>query len=786
MQDRHPVIQLAKERALFKFSALAHRMVQDADVSLGRADAAIRSDDHKAIASARQFLRTEGNVFLKRLQTSYCDYVERAMQTMYRDLRENLRDISADTLTLIDDATVTRQIEVGRLALRMCDADQQSLGRINIMIAQLHDDYHVRERENPFRPYLMARALHDVLRDMVRSEQVAKILFDHLSDALGNLLPEYFAAIRGVFESSGVHARLLARPATLTRRQREQLAPLLASGIGDVTRIGGLPDDINPHTLHDLRQVLTLLQPVAPGAAGFAATTGSARDDRAALQDFVRKIVNQSEPGRFPSDPRDPDGGAAERCDSANRALHGPKAQESAGLVLQMDQYQQTAPHGQAVNGNAAAGSSQLFGLQKKIEPEKAGELKRVTSDVVAMLFDFILAEECISPKLRAQIDLLRAPFLKASLLAPELLQQPDHPARHLLNRIGSVAAGLDTNTPAGHRIASEITRIANGIRADFKDGPAAFRDALAQLDHFLATYLPQAYPDLANAIDAIDAMEKGGGKSDIRLTRTTAAVRDLLSPLKADQRAVDFILKIWVRVVIREAEQDAAGRQYCEVLPDLVWSVQEKQSPAERSALIRLLPSLAGRLKDGLTLIGMSDEQSRQALDQLVAVHTQLLRAAQVDSARQLPTLDMLRKHFSRLVVDRADTSAAPAAIRPRELEAALAARGISARLHLEDNAGMPPASDAEWLDRMQPGTYVECWSDGVFRLGRLIWINARRSLYVFKLDDHPGPLVFSSTALIKALREGSLGLMEYAPIFDRAIESLLQNTEDARQAAG
>ena len=43
---------------------------------------------------------------------------------------------------------------------------------------------------------------------------------------------------------------------------------------------------------------------------------------------------------------------------------------------------------------------------------------------------------------------------------------------------------------------------------------------------------------------------------------------------------------------------------------------------------------------------------------------------------------------------------------------------------------------------------------------------------------------LIYSSIALIKALREGSVGMMELAPIFDRAMESLL-NANDVQQLA-
>src|ERR1035437_7957084 len=221
MQVTKRVIQLAKERALFRFSTLSLPMMQDGDNSMSEALLAAEPGvDQQPLSFARHFVRQEGTYFLKRFGTAYRDYLERAMQTMYSDLRIDFDKASASQLKLIDHETVNRQLEVDRLLLRMREADDENLSRLNIMIAQLHGHDDVKERENPFRPYLIALSLHEALRETVSDETVAKILFDYLSNALANHLSEYYAAIRTVFESSGVHARLFTRPSRMVKHQR--------------------------------------------------------------------------------------------------------------------------------------------------------------------------------------------------------------------------------------------------------------------------------------------------------------------------------------------------------------------------------------------------------------------------------------------------------------------------------------------------------------------------------------------------------------------------------------
>jgi hypothetical protein len=241
------------------------------------------------------------------------------MQTMYRDLRHELRDVSIDTLELVDDDTIMRQIEVERRVLRLRDADQQSLGRLNLMIAQLHDDHQVRERENPFRPYLMARALHDVLCDMTSSADVCTMLFDHMSAALAAQLPEYFTAIRAVFESNGVQVRLLARPSALSRSHRDMLSAAEVNPIR-VPEHGHAGSGIARAGSH---LVASAAENIRHNTACRNEQSGTCIADGKPdpLQDFVWKIFNQSAVARVPAPPRHGESAANRATDNVRSSL---------------------------------------------------------------------------------------------------------------------------------------------------------------------------------------------------------------------------------------------------------------------------------------------------------------------------------------------------------------------------------------------------------------------------------------------------------------------------------
>lgn len=815
MEHSKQVIQLAKQSALHKFSALIHRMAQDADNNLVTAlSKAASSADYQKLTSARQFLRQDGNQMLNHLESLFRDQMERAMRTMYTDLRSGLGNFSADTLTLIDDEAVNRQIEVGHLVDRLRDSCDENLGRLNIMIAQLHGKSEVRERENPFRPYLIARTLHDVLRKMEKEEEIASVLFDYFADSLATCLPEYYAELCEVFDAEGIKAQLIARPGTLKRHQREQLArQVMASqslGVGGMANAavgvaGGvpyaMPSALAPNVMPTLERLLKLMQQQSasesPNRTDGASSARTATTESAAtFQEFVGNLFNPVQDEQ--SSERLPSYGNTEM----GRQTPDPVETKSASgqrdlpaeLLAKLNEFQQLAARGRAVNEKITPLQNQLFSVREQISQQVAAQPDRMSMDVIAVLFEFILGDEQIPEGLRAQIGRLQIPFLKAAMLDPTLLRQLDHPSRQLLNRMGSVSVGLALDTELGLSVAAEIKRLVKRILDEFDQDISLFSTCLEELDLFMAEKLRNADANTALSVAAIEEAEKISS----RTVATTTALRDILYPLNVDKRVMDFIVNIWTRVLVRASLQDENGngdpatnadsmkKRCLDVLPDLVWSAQAKPSQQDRNALMRLLPTLVKRLKDGFQALDLSDAESKLALDQLVEVHTQVLRGNDDASAETLPGLDELRKIFADLKIQqdaKQETVFSKAIAQPKIeaelIEKSLTERGLSASLDLKPESTFSSRLDDGWLSEMQVGTRVECWIDDAYQLGRLIWIGKNHSLFMFNLDSNSKPLVYSPASLSKALREGTLNLIESAPTFERAVESLLQGSE-------
>lgn len=788
MQLLKRVIQLAKDRALIKFSALIRTMVKEAETAMLAEMADVRSGlNQRVFSAALQVLRKEQAGLVASIDARFRDSVDRGMRTMYTDLREGLGNLSANTLSLIDDETVNRQLEVGHLVQRLRSACDENLGRLNIMIAQLHGDADVHERENPFRPYLIARALYQSLKERVRDEELEKVLFSHLSDSLAAHLSGYYAAICEVFDANGVQARLLARPTKLKRHQRDQLAQQLAAlnspaGMGNTLPAAGL----NPQVLPALQRMFASLQgaPADIDHAGNAGATAGARDAQVQSEEFQNFVWNLFNPTQAAS-PSVHDTRAYGSTNAGEPAVPPTLLPAASASVLQaLERFQRLLAES-GDDAAAAAEGNQLFTLGEQLDLPPEAQGQRMAIDVVAVLFEFILDDEQIPAIVRARIGRLQIPFLKAAMLEPQLLQQADHPARQLLNRIASAAVGLAPESAIAQRLDGEIARLVKRILQDFVDDTGIFSECLQELEQFLADQLANADAETVRSIRAAEDAEKFSAI----LRNTVSSLRDILAPMEVDQRIKDFIEQVWARVLVRAAGQDAASvsatlaQQYRDVLPELVWSAQEKTTPEDRNALMRMLPGLVKRLRIGMLMLNMPEDEGKSAMDRLVPVHTQALRPLAAGAGvTAMPSLDALRKEFTRLVTSEDSSTwilAEPLQVEADILENALAERGAAADMDMSRASVYAAAPSAELLSQLQVGSCVECRAGDTAVQARLVWVSQFQSLFIFKLEQQAKPLVYSAAALLQALQSGKVGLMEYAPAFDRAVDALMMGAE-------
>jgi hypothetical protein len=158
-------------------------------------------------------------------------------------------------------------------------------------------------------------------------------------------------------------------------------------------------------------------------------------------------------------------------------------------------------------------------------------------------------------------------------------------------------------------------------------------------------------------------------------------------------------------------------------------------------------------------------------------------LRQADKEAASAAIDIATLRQIFSRIMVHWQHVSwelDEPPQPREEVLGDVLAKLRVEPQVNFGLSAVSASAADREFLAQTYLlGTKVDI-RDGSGegdkgRPAQLMWISTHRSLYLFRHDDDRSLVIYTYAALLESLREAGIVPVEYAPVFERAVDSLL-----------
>jgi hypothetical protein len=839
--NRQEILAAAKADCLRTFSlSIPNLAKQSADALFTMAGQSKGNAERRMLLDTYGTLLRRGPALKQRLEEVLADLIERGIKTAYRFERAPAsQTVSFNTLSLVESSIIEDEVKLGRVTSRFHEGSGSSIQQLNLRVASLFQQETVKERENPFRPYLFSRCITTAVNELGLAPAAAQAAIDQLVGELLGAVDEVYKSLNAFLDKQGVTTRLSRSTAPVRTPAPMTGAPAGGShgGGGGFAQLGAAPAKKANH------KVETLLRMVRGVGGSGAGTPGAylAPDSPMAGFGFGGAMTG---PGGGAADGSAGGSGGSGGGFGGSGGLGGSGASgasdDSPPFLNTAEGWVSGRIVGQALKKFFAPRSSQYFGgstaagavtggapVPLAIPPENSvyhvvkatpvamledvldsdGEVRNLifesrsallgkakdgnemmTIDVVGMIFEFILRDPEVPAEVRAQLGRLQFLMLKVALLDPQLLTEKTHPARKLINRIGTIAQGVKQNDPFGERLTGEIHRIVEALLGDKSDGIVLIAGLLEEFEAFVARELRSSDETIERTVEAIEQAEKRGA----HVARMVAQLKEVFGVTRTEVHLQTFLEKTWLRAIEKAEHADPQlAARYRSLVPELVWSILEKRTDQERSQLVALLPKMVADLKAGMESVKAAEKQA--FLGWLIDRHTHAVKAGGTPSNHL--SLASIRQQFERF------TGTSPSDIVPDDAVFEFDQRFVDdaiAELKLQvkgmDSDAEPgradggdrysPAyddavSEESVLYRLTVGVPVEIDFDGTPRRALLHWMNKRATNMLLSFQGNSVPTMVTVALFRRLLVNGRARFLEVAPLFERAITALLETAD-------
>jgi hypothetical protein len=357
--------------------------------------------------------------------------------------------------------------------------------------------------------------------------------------------------------------------------------------------------------------------------------------------------------------------------------------------------------------------------------------LDATTTELVAMVFDFVFARAELRDEIKVVLGRLQIPMLKAAMVDRGFFSRKNHPARQLLNRLSDLGIGWNSADGLEDSTYQKIKSVVEQINRDFSDDLGVFTGALVELEQFISEIELDAQP----AIEAETAEAETADRHLVAMqtAKHTVETRFAQQPLPEPIR--EFIEVAWQPhmqdALLDEGPSSPQYEEAVSALDELIWSVTPKQEPEERAQLRKRVPTLVKRLRKSLK--SLSDETVNPFFDRLFEVHTGLLKGSEPAYAEVI---------------------------------------------EVEEPEPIDESDPFTQLVRMmERNQWIEMSNEkGELTYAKLAWMSPQGTTYLFTTRHGRKAASLSPTELAEWFRTDRARLIEAEPIVDRALAGMFQ----------
>ena len=445
-----------------------------------------------------------------------------------------------------------------------------------------------------------------------------------------------------------------------------------------------------------------------------------------------------------------------------------PSPQLARALAEQLTPFAVTELMPRDADATVAVPVAQVENVATRLR-QRATELKakadkpseKAIIEIVALMFQAILAEERIAAAIRVWFARLQIPVLRLALAEPDFFASVQHPARQLIDRMGACVLGFDAAQVAGSRLEREVKRIVQVIEQYPETGRRVYQLVLDEFKKFLGRSLTEN----GNVQQAATLAQQVEQKEALAI-QYTIELRRMLEPVPVAPEVREFLFRIWSEVLamaaVRRGPQHAETMRYKQAAADLLWAVSPKPDRADRSRVVQKLSDLLHVLREGMTMVAISTEEQ----DGHVKLVNDAVMQAFVSRNEGLAQskLDELARGLAGLEDVVTDDPEGDMLLDPDMIEMMFGVEGDAFEV-IAAGGSQPSDGMLEWAYELELGTWFSLDYQGAVVQVQYVWRSQRGQLHLFSSSAGKSYLV-QTRRLASYLQAGLL-----VPIEDEAL---------------
>ncbi len=374
----------------------------------------------------------------------------------------------------------------------------------------------------------------------------------------------------------------------------------------------------------------------------------------------------------------------------------------------------------------------------------EAGDMQ--TIDLVGMLFDYMLSDDHLPDSVKALLSYLHTPFLKIAFIDKGFFEQPEHPARVLLNSLAEAGVRWVSNDGSDqYDIFTKIKTTVFRLLQEFKNDVRIFAELLIEFNAYTH--------NVARRQELMErrALEKAQGEEKLREAKIQVnhEVRARTDSRDMPSAILLLLLQPWSDylsfVLLRYGDKSESWTRALQVIDDLLWTLEPKTKQPDKVKQMELQDALLTSIERGFETIGYEQAKGRKLLDAVVSLQRMALLSRKAE-----PAPAPMRSKLETLAAEKAGHSA----------------------VHLQP-VSPEEAKIVDSLKMVEFGTWFEF--EGGKRL-KVAWYNKKTQHYM--LVDQQGRKV-SLAAVLQLARDMIAGRARIIagstkPFFERALENI------------